>query len=107
MKMLHVEHPLLLVGNPLFLRERLTLRTMTIAARVVRRTLVSAIQAFVEVPAEGRGATLPNIGEHSLLLWAERMLPFERCAMTSNDVRNVETPGPLEAGHALSPSISR
>jgi hypothetical protein len=50
---------------------------------------------------------LRNIGEHSLLLWAERMLRFERFAVTSNDVRNIEAPGLFRARHALSLSISR
>jgi hypothetical protein len=56
---------------------------------------------LVEVPAQNGSPALRDIGEHSLLLWAERILRFEHCSVTSNDVRNVEAPGHYRAGHGL------
>jgi hypothetical protein len=98
--MLHVEHTRLLLSYPLFLRQRLTLWTMTIAARVVRWTLVIAIRTPIEMPTQDGCAALRDIGEHTLLLGAKRVLRFERRAMASNDVRDVEAPSPFEARHA-------
>jgi hypothetical protein len=61
-EMLDVEHSCSAFGNPLFLGQRLTLRTVPIATRVVRRMLVAARVAAIDVTTEGRGAALRDVG---------------------------------------------
>ena len=58
----HVEHSHGLRFDPLLLGEGLTLRTMPIAARVVRRVLVAAGCTHVEVPTENGGPAVGDVG---------------------------------------------
>ena len=97
MKVPRVEEMLPTLLDPLFLRERLTLRTVPVATRVVRGVLVATRVALVEMSAEGRRAALGDVGEHSLLRTRERRL--DRGPVSSNDVRQVEAPGGCRASH--------
>jgi hypothetical protein len=57
-----VEHAGSAFSNPLFLGQRLTLRAMPVATRVVRRMLVATRTAAIDVTTEGSGAALRDIG---------------------------------------------
>lgn len=72
---------------------------MAIATRVVRGPLVAAAQAAIDVPTEDCGATVADVGEYTLLLPAQLVRRFELGAVSPHDVRDVETPDPLWAGH--------
>jgi len=73
-----------LLFDPFFLGERLTLRAVPIAARVVRGTLVAAVLTDVQMAAEYGGATLPDIGEHTTLRAAQVRGALECGAMRAN-----------------------
>lgn len=90
MKVPDVEHALLTLLDPAFLGQRLTLRTVPIAARVIRRMLVSARFASVHVPSEHGRAALRNIRQYSLLGAREFVCLLELGAMRPYDVRNVK-----------------
>jgi hypothetical protein len=49
--------------------QRLTLRTMAVAARVVRDTGIAARRALIAVPAQVSGAALLDGTHHAALLW--------------------------------------
>jgi hypothetical protein len=65
--MQHVQHALSLLFDPFLLDQRLTLRTVPIAARVVDGLRVVAACTLLEVTTESFGATLRNIGQHAAL----------------------------------------
>src|SRR5262245_40100609 len=94
-----IEHAHALLSDPFLLGQRLTLRTVTIAARVVRRMLVATGVASIEVPTERRGAALADVGEYAPLLERERMHRLELSPMAPNDVREVEATAPRGARH--------
>ncbi len=85
-----VEHLLPTRFDPGLLGQRLTLGTMPIAARVVRRMLVPARLASVDMPAEPRGAALRDVGQDTLLGTGQRPELFESGAMRPHDVRDVK-----------------
>ena len=103
MKVRHIEHASSLRLDPSLLGQRLTLGTVTVAARVVRRVLVSARGALIEVPAErGRTARL-DVGQDAALPGAESRDRFELRSVGTNDVRKVEADGcPCGGSHAVS-----
>ena len=80
--------------DPLLLGERLALRTMPVAARVVRRMLVVAPRAVVDMASERRGAALPDVRQHPPLLTRQRVQDFEPRAVRAHDVADVEPRSP-------------
>jgi hypothetical protein len=73
--------------NPLLLVERLTLRAMPVAARVVRWVLVAAmLAAFVQVSAECGRAALGDVRQRPPLLGTQVKLTLERSAVLTDDV---------------------
>src|SRR3954469_19619705 len=94
-----IEHARALLGDPFLLGQRLTLRTMAVATRVVRRVLVAARVASIEVPTERRSPALHDVGEHALLLARECVRRLELASMASNEVRDVEARAPRGADH--------
>src|SRR5260370_12446455 len=89
MKVPHVEHSLPTRIDPSFLGQRLTLRTVAIATRVVGRMLVSAPLASIDMAAQPRGAALGDVGQHTLLSRAQSPDPFESGAMSAHRGRDV------------------
>ncbi len=86
----YVEHSLPTRFDPGLLGQRLTLGTMPIAARVVRRVLAPAGLAAIDMPAEPRGAALRDVGQDTLLGGAQASNPLESDAMGAHDVRDVK-----------------
>jgi hypothetical protein len=84
-----VEEPLLTLRDPLLLGERLTLRAMPVAARVVRRVLVAARSAEVDMAPERGGAALRDVRQHPPLLARQRMADLELRPMRAHDVADV------------------
>src|SRR5260370_35807943 len=99
MKVPHVEHSLPTRIDPSFLGQRLTLRTVAIATRVVGRMLVAAPLASIDMAAQPRGAALGDVGQHTLLSRAQSPDPFETGAMRAHGVRDVQARWP-QAGPA-------
>jgi hypothetical protein len=89
-KVVDRQQPLEALVNPPSLRERLTLGTVSIAARVVRRMLVSTIGTVIHVPAKRCGAALLNGVQSRTLLKRERAAGPERGAMRAHHVREFE-----------------
>src|SRR5260370_1281254 len=102
MKVPHVEHSLPTRIDPSFLGQRLTLRTVAIATRVVGRMLVSAPLASIDMAAQPRGAALGDVGQHTLLSRAQSPDLLQAGAMSAHDVRDVEARWP-QAGPAHRP----
>jgi hypothetical protein len=95
----YVEHLCATGFDPFFLGQCLTLRTMAIAAGVVRGVLVSTLNAHVHVAAEDLGAALGDVRQDTLLCHREPLDRLELGAMSAHDVRDVEAPSPWGAGH--------
>lgn len=55
--------------EPFGLRQTLTLRAVTIATRIVRRSLMPTLGAHIEMPAEGRSAAPRDRSHRLALLW--------------------------------------
>ncbi len=89
-KMCDIEQPASLVFNPLLLHQRLTLRTMPIAARVICRVLETAGLTDIKMAAERGRAASRNIGQHSALLSAEPDRLLESRTMLSDDIGQFE-----------------
>jgi hypothetical protein len=90
MKVVHRQESRESAFNPTRLRQRLALRAMPIAARVVGRTLVAARAAHIEVPAQGRGSTLLDGAQRCALLRAQRV-PLQEClTVRAHDVRQLK-----------------
>src|SRR5690606_30435201 len=98
-KVLHVQHALSLLLNPLLLGKRLTFRTVPVAARVVDGLLVVAGRAVLEGTTESLGATLSDVGQHAALPRVDPLGCFELRPVSPNDVRDVEASGPCWARH--------
>src|SRR6185437_4438533 len=90
-----VEQALVAPRDPLLLGERLALRAMPVAARVVRRMLVLALRTVFDMASERRGAALPDVRQHPLLLTRQRVQGFEPRAMRAHDVTDVEPRSPV------------
>jgi hypothetical protein len=73
MKVVHRQEPLETTLDPACLRERLALRAMPIAARVVRGLLVTAGNAHVEVSAERGGPALLDRSQSRALLGTQHV----------------------------------
>jgi hypothetical protein len=86
-KVLHVEHARALVVDPFLLGKCLTLGTVAVPARVVRWTLVAALEAPIDVPAEHGGATVGDVREHALALRRQPVHRLELGAVSPHDVR--------------------
>src|ERR1700690_1505660 len=102
-----VEHSLPTGLYPGFLGQRLTLRTMPIATRVVRRVLAPAGLAAVDVPTQPRGAALGDVGQDTLLGAAQSSDPLEPGAMSTHDVGDVEARwAPTGPAHRLTSVVA-
>ncbi len=85
-------------GEPPFLGERLTLRTMAIAAGVVRDAYGAAAVTRLPVPAErGSAAALDRAERHDLDL-GEPVRALKRVPVRTHDVRQLK-PGQRDGGH--------
>lgn len=89
-KVRHIEHARSLRLDPFLLGQRLTLRAMPVAARVVGGVLVTAGRALIDMPAEGGGSTRLDVNEDAPLAMAERRRRFEPLAVGTNNVCEVE-----------------
>jgi len=83
MKVRHVQQLGFMGGKPASSRRALTLRTVTVAARVVGDLLVTAMVTAAEMPAQSRGPAPHQIGQDPLLI---------RRRATSADVRGAVLP---------------
>jgi hypothetical protein len=88
--------------QPALARLCLTLGTVAIATRVVRRVLVAAGHALIEVPAERGGAALRDVDQDTALASAEPHDRFEPRSMSTNDARKVEASVGCPPGSQLS-----
>src|SRR5437879_3057543 len=77
-------------SDPALLRKGLTLGAMAIAARVIRRMLVSAGAAHVGMTAGRRRPAERDRREDAPLRDGERVLGFELGAVRANDVGDLE-----------------
>jgi len=86
--------------QPFGLRHRLALRTMAVAAGVVRNLQVSALVATIDVSSQGRRSTGGDRVEHApLLSRRSRPVPFAiRLRVSSEDFSEVVTPPCHRAG---------
>src|SRR5580658_77825 len=86
----HWQHGLEPLVHPLGLSERLALRAMSIAARVVQRPLKAARRAHLEVPAERFGPASLDGDEGRLLFGSRSARPTKRRPEAADNVRNLE-----------------
>jgi len=93
-----VEHSCPAFGNPFLLGQRLTFRTVPIATGIVRWVFVAARLTLINVTSESRGAALGDVRQDTLLLPSQPNDGLELSSVITNDVRDVEAPGPLRAG---------
>src|SRR6185437_5952368 len=89
-----VEQPFAALLDPMLLGERLTLRAVPVAARMVRMVLVPARRAVLDMASERRGAALLDVRQHPLLLTRQGVLGFEPRAVRAHDVADVEPRSP-------------
>jgi hypothetical protein len=99
--MLHVEHALLLLIDPLFLGQRLALWAMSIAARRIDGLLEAARIAELDVATQCHGPALGDVRKGTPLSRIETVLPLELRSVSPNDVRDVEANGPEGGRHGL------
>lgn len=76
--------------DPFLLRKRLTLGAVPISARVVRRLLVAARGAHVEMTTERYGPAERDGRKCATLIDAQRVHSFESPAVSANDVAHLE-----------------
>lgn len=98
-KVRDIEQSLTLLLNPALLRERLALRTMPIAARVIGGVLVPARLTDIEMAAQDCRAALRNVCQHPPLLSAEANRALESRAMLADDVGEFEVWRPSRGRH--------
>ena len=89
-----IEQPLAALLDPMLLGERLTLRAVPVAARMVRMVLVPARRAVLDMASERRCAALLDVRQHPLLLTRQRVQDFEPRAVRAHDVADVELRSP-------------
>jgi hypothetical protein len=98
-KVRNIEQPMTLLLNPLLLRERLTLRAMSIAARVVGRMLVPAGLTDIEMTAERGRAALPDVCQYASLLGVEANLLLQSTSVLTDDIGKLEAWRPGTGRH--------
>jgi hypothetical protein len=89
-KVWNIEQALSLPLDPLLLRERLALGTMSISTRIVGGVLKAAALADIEMSAERGGAAPSNIRQHPALSGAERGGLLKSDPLTSDDIGKVK-----------------
>ncbi len=101
-----VEQALAALLDPMLLGERLTLRAVPVAARMVRVVHVPARRAVLDMASERGGAALRDVRQHPLLRGGEQVQDLELCAVRAHDVGDVEPRSPdlrRARGHGLRP----
>jgi hypothetical protein len=100
----HIGEARSLMLDPFLLDKRLTLRAMPVTARVVGRTLKSAV-TDVEMTAEDRGAALGDIREHPSLCRAQSMTRLKLGTVRANDIGKFEAGRPESGAHGSTSAL--
>ena len=79
-------------GKPALARQRLALRTMTVAARVIGVALCPAGIALRKLTAERRGAAGGDRAQRAMLNGGEPALGADGCAVVAHDIGELDSP---------------